>query len=308
MENKEKKILVTHNGTFHADDLFACATISIFLENKGESFEIVRTRNKDVIETGDYVFDVGGVYDPEKNRFDHHQVGGAGKRDNGIEYASFGLVWKHLGMELCSNNIKTWKKIDSKLVAPIDAVDNGIDAFEPKFEDIMQYNGEQNFLIFSPTWQEDESKIDDIFRSVVLDVVRVLKREIEVTKADILGVELIEGFYSSAADKKIIISSISFPRYLYQETLSNFLEPIYFIYPSNHSDTWKVEAISKSPNTLESRKLFPSRWRECFDDNLKLAEITGVPDSLFCHRSGFLLTVKSKEGAIKLAQLALENN
>ncbi|MCX6758027.1 MAG: MYG1 family protein [Candidatus Nomurabacteria bacterium] len=299
--------LITHNGTFHADDLFACATLSIYLEKKGEDLDIIRTRNKEIILSGDYVFDVGGIYNPEQNRFDHHQVGGAGKRENGIEYASFGLVWKHFGMELCENNLKTWKKIDSKLVAPIDAVDNGIDAFEPKFKDIMQYNSEQNFLIFSPTWQEDESKIDDIFRSVVLDVVKVLKREIEVAKSDTLGVELLEGSYSSAINKKIIVSSTSFPRYLYQETLSGFLEPIYFVYPSNHSDTWKVEAISKSPNTLESRKLFPEEWRNCFDNSSKLSEVTGVKDALFCHRSGFLMTVKSKEGALALAELALKN-
>ena len=76
----EKKTLITHNGSFHTDDIFACATLSLMLEKKGEKFEIIRTRDEEIIKTGDYVFDVGGVYDEEGNRFDHHQKGGAGVR------------------------------------------------------------------------------------------------------------------------------------------------------------------------------------------------------------------------------------
>lgn len=35
---------------------------------------ITRTRDYAVLDTMDVVVDVGGVYDPEKNRYDHHQV------------------------------------------------------------------------------------------------------------------------------------------------------------------------------------------------------------------------------------------
>lgn len=309
MENKEdKKILVTHNSSFHSDDLFACATLSLLLEKRKQQFEIIRSRDKGIIESADYVFDVGGIYDPEKNRFDHHQPGGAGKRENGIEYASFGLVWKHVGMELCSDNQDVWNMIDSKIASPIDAIDNGIDIISSKFEGIVPYGGDQPFLIFSPTWQEDESNIDDIFRGLVLNLTKIIKREIEVATADVLGKKLIESAYSESENKQIIVLETSYPRYLYQSKLCEFSEPIYVIYPSSKKDNWKIEAIRKSHGTMESRKLFPQNWRECFDDSSKLAETTGVNDALFCHRSGFLMTVTSKEGAMKLAQLALENN
>lgn len=59
----KKQTLVTHDGTFHADDIFACATLSLYLKN---NIKIIRTRDPKIIEKGDYVFDVGGVYDPEK--------------------------------------------------------------------------------------------------------------------------------------------------------------------------------------------------------------------------------------------------
>ena len=99
METNNKK-LITHNGSFHTDDIFAAAALSLMLEKKGDSFEIIRTHDPEAIEKGDYVFDVGGIYDEEKNRFDHHQKSFKEKRENDILYSSFGLVWKKYGLEI----------------------------------------------------------------------------------------------------------------------------------------------------------------------------------------------------------------
>ena len=87
----KKKTIVTHSGRFHADDLFATAIMLEYLDGEAE---VIRSVDPKVIEKADYVLDIGRVYDPSKNRFDHHQ-GTAGARSNGISYASAGLVWKH---------------------------------------------------------------------------------------------------------------------------------------------------------------------------------------------------------------------
>ena len=108
--NKTIKI-VTHNGSFHADDLFACA----FLKLLYPKAEIIRTRDEEVIKTGNIVLDVGGIYNPEKNLFDHHQRGGAGIRPNSIPYASLGLIWKHFGDKLCDGNKVVWERIERKI-------------------------------------------------------------------------------------------------------------------------------------------------------------------------------------------------
>ncbi|KKR79853.1 MAG: hypothetical protein UU24_C0001G0012 [Candidatus Nomurabacteria bacterium GW2011_GWA2_40_9] len=307
---KKQKVhkLVTHNGSFHSDDLFACAVLVIMLEDQGKKFEIIRTRDEEVLKQGDYVFDVGGMYVPELNKFDHHQRGGAGERDNGILYASFGLVWKNFGLDLCDGDEEVFNMIDRKIVAPIDSIDNGVDIVTPKFDNIVPYGGDQPFLIFTPTWQEDESETDNIFRVQVRSVAKVLRREIEVAKADSAGRQLIVEAYKNSANKQIIeLPKSGFPRYLYQKTLSCFPEPIYVVYESAHTDNWKVEAITKSPDTLESRKYFPESWRGFMNNDPKFGDVTGVSDAIFCHKSGFLLTVKSKEGAMKLAELALKS-
>lgn len=72
----EKKI-VTHNGNFHADDVFSIAALkSIFT-----SIKLIRTRDVELIAKADIVVDVGGEHDAETDRFDHHQRGGAGERE-----------------------------------------------------------------------------------------------------------------------------------------------------------------------------------------------------------------------------------
>src|SRR3989344_2675707 len=89
-----KKLIVVHDGGFHADDVFSVAALLLYLSGDAK---VVRTRDPRIIESGDFVVDVGGVYDAERNRLDHHQTGGAGARTNGIPYAAFGLVWKKFG-------------------------------------------------------------------------------------------------------------------------------------------------------------------------------------------------------------------
>lgn len=61
----------THDGTFHCDEILGCFMLKQLPDFKNA--EIVRSRKDEDLEKCDVVIDVGGVYDPEKNRFDHHQ-------------------------------------------------------------------------------------------------------------------------------------------------------------------------------------------------------------------------------------------
>lgn len=300
----KKHTIITHNGTFHADDIFACATLSLYLKN---NVKIIRTRDEKIIESGDYVVDVGGVYDPSTNRFDHHQKGGAGERENGIPYAAFGLVWKNFGKELCGGDARVQNLIEKKIVCHIDCVDNGVDFFNLKFKDAFAYAGDQNFLIFTPTWDEENKDNDKIFLEQVAKAKEILLRQIVVAQSDIKGVSLIKEGYENSKDKRLVILSRNFPRYLYQKTLSVLDEPVYMIMPSDHHTHWKVEAVVKNPDTLESRKPFPESWRGRLNGDKELQKLSGVDDVIFCHKGGFLVTIKSKEGAIAIAKKALES-
>jgi uncharacterized UPF0160 family protein len=297
----KKKICVTHNGTFHVDDLFATATLSIL--NNG-NIKIVRTRDPEMFKKGDYVYDVGGENDGDKNKFDHHQKGGGGKRENGIPYSSFGLIWKKYGEQICGSK-EVADYIDTKIVAPIDATDEGFDIYVPKVKEIFPYSVEAIFLSVIPTWREENRNLDKIFKKQVDKVVELLKREIKIAKDDIEGANILLEDYKNAEDKRIIVSSVDFPRYLLQNTLSKLPEPIYLVYPSSRNNSWKVEAIKKSPETMESRKLFPESWRGFTNGDERLKEVTGISDIIFCHQNGFYLNTGLKESAIKLAEKSL---
>lgn len=306
MENHKKKI-VTHNGSFHADDLFAAGVLTLVMQDENIPFEIIRTRDLEIIKNADYVFDVGGIYDPNINRYDHHQKGGAGVRTNGIPYASFGLVWKHFGLKLCDNNISAFEIIDEEIASPIDANDNGIDIGESKFNGVKPYSGARIFNIYEPTWKENANDTDNIFQEQVKKVAELLKREIKVALDDAEGKEIIKSAYKEAKDKRLVFLETSFPRYLYQEVLSSFPEPIYLIYPGNHGSSFKIEAISKDPSTMESRKPFPESWRGFIRSEIQpTTSIDGIDGILFVHNSGFLANLDTKEHAIEFAQKALE--
>ena len=296
------KKLITHNGSFHADDIFAAATLSIYLENKGEEFEIIRTRDEEIIKTGDYVFDVGGIYDPEQNRFDHHQIGGAGKRLNGIEYSSFGLVWKKFGIEL-SGSQRVVDIIDQKLVSPVDANDNGIDLYKNNFENILPYAVNDVLSIFSGTALEDMDK-DKQFLEAFAWAKKILQREIKKNNDQIKITKIIQDFYKNSLDKRlVVVDKPKVSRYEIYEALQDFSEPLFIVYGDN--EDWGVVAMRKEIDSFKNRKNFPKSWAGLRNEELQ--NVTGVIDAVFCHRGLFLAVAKTKEGAIKLAQIAVES-
>lgn len=301
---KKKKILVTHNGAFHTDDLFATATLSIL--EKG-NIKIIRTRDPEIFKKGDYVYDVGGVYDSDKNLFDHHQRDGAGKRENGIPYSSFGLIWKKFGEQICGDK-EIADHLDQKIVCTVDAYDMGFNISKPIINDVFPYTVNEIFIAEEPTWKESFKDVDKIFEKQVEKIISILRREIKVAKDDITGAKKLIEYYNNSTDKRIVLSMNDFPRLLLQNTLSRLPEPIYLVYPSSKSDTWKVEAIKKSPETLESRKPFPESWRGFINGDPKIEEITGISEVIFTHTTGFYAQTKTKETAIALAEKALDSN
>ena len=81
-------------------------------------------------------------------------------------------------------------------------------------------------------------------------------------------------------------------------------EPLYTIQP-NTDGSWRVTGINAKEFSFEVRHPFPKAWAGLRDD--EMATVSGVADAIFCHNTRFLAVAKSREGAIKLAQLAIEN-
>lgn len=284
--------IVTHSGSFQADDIFAVAILLLAL---GEC-EVVRSRDKDQIDTADYVVDVGMIYDPAKKRFDHHQPGGAGERPNGIPYASCGLVWKEFGEKLAGGKEEA-DLIDSNLMAPLDAHDNGVAIADYRFKNIRTYSVVDYFYSYLPGLHESEEELSRIFMQLVGMARELLVREIAKAKSLILGEIKVREIYEASADKRIIVLHEELP---WGRVFRDKPEVLFVVYPRN-DNRWGVRAVQDAGFT--SRRPFPSAWGGKTDQELQ--EITGVSDAVFCHRALFTAAAFSRDGAIKLAELCL---
>ena len=80
-------------------------------------------------------------------------------------------------------------------------------------------------------------------------------------------------------------------------------EPLFVISPRSDGG-WSVYTIPVEFNSFESRKSFPREWGGLKGEELQ--SLSGVSDALFCHKDCFLCAAESREGAITLAQKALE--
>ncbi len=298
-ENKILKI-VTHNAGFHTDDVFAVATLSLVLEKEGKKFSITRSRDLKIAEEADYLVDFGGISDPSINRFDHHQEGKAGERENGIPYASFGLVWKKFGENLTGSKSIS-DKVDKVIVQPIDALDNGVKLTNRERDDVLPI--EIGFLahMFYPTWKEDVEIIDENFLKVVTYAKNVISRAIKWIGDQVEAEDIVLDIYKNSPDKRLIV--VENGRYPWQEVLSKFPEPLFAIYYNITGDTWSMKAIRDDVMSFENRKDLPKKWAGKRDAELE--EITGVKGAVFCHNGLFMAVNKTKEGILKMAEIAL---
>ncbi|MBH0032003.1 MYG1 family protein [Pseudoalteromonas sp. SWYJZ98] len=282
--------VVTHNGNFHADDVFSIAVLKHVLP----TFKLVRTRDKALIESADYVIDVGGEYDPETNRFDHHQRGGAGERENGIPFSSFGLVWKKYGLALCDDNQAAADRVDSGLVSTIDAIDCG------HVEGVSKgISLSQTISMFNPTWEE-ESNFDTCFDEAVEFAARMLIRFIASAHGSVNAKEIVAKAIENADDARVIVLEKYTPWKKTVHILSS--EALYMVYPS-HSGQWILQTVPVEPGSFEDRKPLPKAWSGLSDQ--AFVDETGIDDAVFCHNGLFIAGTKSFESTMKLATMAL---
>lgn len=299
--------IVTHSGSFHADEILGCAVLALLMERDGITYKIERTRDTAVIEAGDVVLDVGGTYDHSKGRYDHHQQGGAGER-NGVPYSSFGLIWRHFGMDLCGGDPTIWDEIERHFAFPVDMGDNGVSVYKATHPGLHPFLFHHLVFAFRPTWKErDQCGVDSDpgFHDVFEIAKKFLDRELRVLKDRKEGYRLVEEEYRNVSDKKIVVLSRPLP---WEEVLARYPEPLFAVYPNacdGAEARWCVQAVRSDIDAFENRANLPAAWRGLMNE--ELVKMSGIEGALFCHRTGFFGSANSKEGAIAMARAVVEN-
>jgi len=294
----EKRICVAvHDGDFHADDVFAVAILSFYLN---KPLKIFRTRDEKILSKMDYNLDVGRFYNPKERKFDHHQEGWSEKRANGILYATSGLVWKEFGAKI-TGNVDVAQKIDEKIIQTIDAEDNGIEIAKSIFENVMPFCVSDYVYDLNPTWTEKNLDSLKLFLDAVEEAKKILKREIKKAQDCVLGAKKIKEIYTKTENKRILILD---DNYAWKKIVSLLPETLFVIQETKENKSWRIKSVGLNGSQFKYKIYFPESWAGKSGETL--AKISGISDAAFCHNGRFMAVAKSKEGAIKLAKLAIE--
>ena len=264
----------THDGVFHADDVFATALLTML--------------NPDIrVDRGPRVPDSfeGIVYDVGGGEFDHHGESRC-NRQNGVPYASFGLLWARYGtLLLCEDDAAAF---DAAFVQPIDDADNGGASCAVS----------QLVSDFNPFPPSSPSDYDEAFREAVVWALGVLRRRIGAMREARKAREYVLG-RMVACDGRV----------LELEHLAPWKEAVvgsgyvYIIYPSVRGG-YNVQAV---PDRLQDHSMvlpFPDVWRGASSEELR--GMTGIGGLNFCHATGFLCAADTLEDALAAARLSLQ--
>lgn len=284
------KSVGTHDGSFHADEVTACALLCLF--GQVEPHNVVRTREPELLETCEFVCDVGGEYAPEKKRFDHHQAEYQGSM------SSAGMVLKYL----CDQKILSKDEYDylnNHLVIGVDAHDNGV---EVPMKGVCTYS----HLIsnFAPIEYQAEAAVQDAafmkaMHFAIEHMDRLLKRH-----------RYILSFRTSVAEAmKPKSSSLQFTESIpwmdvFFEMDGEHHPAQFLIMPSGKN--WKLRGIP--PNSKEKMQVrfpLPQEWAGLSDEDLQ--RVSGIPGAIFCHKGRFFSLWKTKEDAQKALEYTLRS-
>lgn len=277
-----QKSLGVHDGSFHADEVTACALLFVFgLIDKDQ---IVRSRNPTILSNCEYVCDVGGVYDPTIKRFDHHQADYKG------EMSSAGMVWLYLKDEGIVD-VSLYDYLNRSLIMGIDAHDNGRGNMEPGVSTFSHVISQ-----FVPIHYDVSEEVQTVhFHQALEFVIGHLQRVIERFK-----------YVKSCREKVAAAMKHRGPCLVFDEAMpwmESFFElggekhPARFVIMPSGSH-WKLRGIPPSlDERMKVRQPLPEAWAGLLENQLK--GVSGISGAIFCHKGRFISVFETKEDAIE---------
>ena len=315
----------THDGSFHCDEALGC-----YLLRQTKQFaeaEIVRSRDPDTLSKCDIVIDVGAVYEPENNKFDHHQRGFDEIFGHGFvtKLSSAGLVYKHFGREIVANTLglsssdpiveKIYLKVYKSFVEGVDGIDNGVDMYDTdapaKYSENTNLSARVGKL--NPPWNEDNSPATQMaqFTKAVALTGGEFDDAVKYYGLSWLPArKYVESALDSAKEVHPSGEILKLPCYcpwkehLFELEGERGTDPLpkYALYEDDKGN-WRIQAIPTTPSSFENRKPLPAAWRGVRDGALD--ELSGIEGCIFVHAAGFIGGNKTFEGALAMATQAL---
>ncbi|KAH7192956.1 metal-dependent protein hydrolase [Fusarium flagelliforme] len=332
-------LIGTHNGHFHADEALAVHMLRRLPAYRDA--DLVRTRDPAVLATCHTVVDVGGEYDAEKRRFDHHQRGFTTTfPGRPTKLSSAGLVFLHFGRAIVADRLGLpedssdveliYNKLYENFVEALDAHDNGISLYDPAA--IAAAGIEKRFSNgafglgamvgrLNPNWNdptpsdpaEAQAAEDAKFNEASTRIGEEFDRDLDGYAASWLPARTIvqEAFNKRTQydeqGRILVLEGQSVPWKDHLYTLEDGTPSVLYVLYAEKPEPgakWRIQCVPESKDSFVSRKPLPEAWRGFRD--AELDGISGIPGCVFVHAAGFIGGNKTFEGAKEMATKALD--
>jgi len=286
---KISRSIGTHDGSFHADEVTACALLILF--DLADRDKIVRTRNLARLDECEFVCDVGGVYNSEQKKFDHHQADYKGP------LSSAGMVLKYL-LDIGKIQEQEYEFFNKSLIIGVDAHDNGTDV---QFPGVCTYS--HVMANYTPIVHEAPPEVmHDAFQDALSFALGHLKRLWNryqyVQSCRQIVVE------SMAKNEPFLFFDKGIPWIDSFFALGGEKHPALFVVMPSGAH-WKLRGIPpNSRERMKVRQALPLAWAGLSGEDLKRA--TQIAGAIFCHKGRFISVWETREDALKALDLVLK--
>ena len=255
--------------------------------------------------------DVGGVYNHDQRRYDHHMTNPPTDQ-NGHIFSSAGLIWYHYGMAYLQaigipkdfeykgflSNLRSavFKIINIRWIIPIDKWDNGVYQGPTPISEVVSA-----MLPIDP--EKSKEKYDLMFDKCIQLVGTIFKRAcFHAADVAIGRTTYIKADREYYFEKRVLYIDADVKEFgHFAGTDAHFI-----IYPTLDHTTQKTNFNIRPiyhPNTKVYKTGFP---KDLYGLEESAILERGIEDILFIHHTGFLGKAKSKEQAIAFCKDLLE--
>ncbi|MGZ6617336.1 MAG: MYG1 family protein [Solirubrobacteraceae bacterium] len=290
-------LAATHDGSFHADEVFAIAALGLL----GDPVKVLRTRDRDVLARSDLRVDVGFRDDASTGDFDHHQREFDRARENGVRYASFGLVWREFGARVCDGDQDLADAVDETLVQAVDANDTGQQLTQSLIGGVSPMTVNTIIGGFNARWDEALTPEEERerFDAAVALAQGILTRELASAASGLRSQCIVREAITAAPDQRVVELAVNAP--WKQVLVPEAADALFVIYPKRQG--FGLEAVPRELGSFTNRRDLPAAWGGL--EGADLVAATGIEDAVFCHAKRFLVVARSRTGIKRLAELAL---
>ncbi|CAM9350578.1 unnamed protein product [Discosporangium mesarthrocarpum] len=326
-----RKCIGTHSGTFHCDEALACAMLKLL--PAWSDAVVVRTRDEAELAKCDVVVDVGGIYDPDTLRFDHHQKAFSdtlSEESFTTKLSSAGLVYRHFGREILHHMVEgsdmpketvdknLFVRVYRNFVEHVDAIDNGIKVSEGSSKYQISSHLSARVGNLNPRWTEAQTEDgptspNERFKAAMSltsgEFVENILYLVECWwPARAIVKESIEGRMEAHPSGKVVVLTGYCPWKGHLAELEKEMglgdEIKFVLYSEGGSGRWRIQTVAVEEGSFDFRLGLPQEWRGLRD--AELAKVAGIEGCFFVHANGFIGGNLTKEGALAMASKALQ--